>query len=407
MMQRTILMDQNGDQLRLAVIEDNELVELFVEGDDRESLIGNIYMGRADNVLPGMQAAFVDIGLEKNGFLSTEDSPLNQLNKPLKPGNELMVQVVKQPDGDKGPRLTTSITLPGRALVLLPTLSHVSISKKIDDELERARLRELARAICPQGMGLIIRTAAMGADERTLKADVDELVEQWRAIADSAPYRKAPALLYQTPGLIDRSIRDMLLPDVEALVIQGAGLYERVMQSAASVSDSLVEKLKLHTSDTPLFSLYSVDSQAEKALNRKVWLDSGGYLIFDYAEALTVIDVNSGKFVGKQSLSQTVYVTNREAAVEIAKQLRLRDIGGIVIIDFIDMDKPEQKQELLSLFAAELRRDRSKTHLIGMTGLGLVELTRKKLTNSMVGARAVCPVCKGSGRVDAKKRERA
>lgn len=414
-MQKRILLDQRSDQVRLAVLEDGELCELYIEKPERTSLIGNIYVGRVDNVLQGMQAAFVDIGLEKNGFLSLSDIAIPDAadvgeellhQKQLKPGNELMVQVLKQPGGDKGVRLTCHITLPGRLLVLLPTLHYIGISKKIEDEEERARLRAIAQQLCPEGMGLIIRTAADGASEHAIAEDIGELTAQWRSIAEPARYVKAPALLRANTDLIERSVRDMLIQDVDELLCDGQELYDRARKIALQISAALADKVRPHRSDTSLFSLFRVESQAEKALDRRVWLKSGGYLIFDYAEALTVIDVNSGKFVGKGSLSETIFKTNCEAAVEIIRQLRLRDIGGIVVIDFIDMDEPAQRDQMLNLLRAELKKDRTKTNLLGFTQLGLVEMTRKKLHESMLGARAVCPVCKGSGRVEHKHKEK-
>lgn len=412
-MQKILLYEQSEECARLAVLEDGQLVELYEQREAGDSLIGNLYIGRALNVLPGMQAAFVDIGLDKNGFLSLDDLAVPDMgdalaalpSKPrptLRPGQELMVQVHKQPGGDKGPRLTCNITLPGRVLVLLPTLPYVGISRKIEREQERARLRDLAQRLCPEGMGLIIRTAADGADEQLIEREIRSLLEQWQEVSALARYRKAPSLLKARDDLLSRAVRDMLQPDVNALIVEGES-FARAIELAALNQGKLRSRIVRHDSDVPLFALYRVEAQAQKALDRKVWLGSGGYLIFDYTEAMTVIDVNTGKFTGKASLAQTIEQTNREAAVEIARQLRLRDIGGIVIVDFIDMDEEAQREGLLDCFVAELKKDRTKTNLLGMTRLGLVEMTRKKLGASMLGARAVCPKCHGSGRVERGK----
>lgn len=394
--------------MQLCVIEDGALMEMLVDAEDSGSLLGNIYMGRVDHVLSGMDAAFVDIGAEHNGMLSLTDVSAPNADgekaqpKPraLRPGMEILVQVFKQPGGGKGPRLTQNYALPGRMAVLTPTMDQVSISKKIESAPERDRLKSLARSSCPEGMGLIVRTAADGADDAALRADVSALVDTWREIERVAPHRKAPSLLYQSPSLLHLALRDFMGANVSRLVIEGEDMMGEA-QSLASADQ--LPRIISHHSDIPLFALHRVGAQLEKARHRQVWLPSGGGITIDPTEALTVIDVNSGKFVGSGSLEQTLFQTNCEAAVELCRQLRLRDIGGIVIVDFIDMAEEDHRCGLLNLLENELGKDRMKTNLLGMTKLGLVELTRKKDQSSMLGARATCKVCNGTGRVERKK----
>lgn len=417
-MSKQILIENDAGQTRLALIEDGELAELYIERKGHEKLVGNIYVGRVANILPGMQAAFVDIGLEKNGFLFAGDIQVDKrdfgqdadalerqlsalhIKKMLRPGQEILVQVTKEPGGSKGPRITNNITLPGRLAVLLPTVDYVGISRRIEDEAERARLHALADRIRPDGMGLIMRTAAEGADEQDLARDVNYLVKLWDSIRQHARTSAAPALLHRDLSLINRSVRDMLQNDVERLIVDNAQQYEQARKNAEMLSEAIAQKVTLYEDSEPLFDLYRVDAQAAKALSRRVWLKSGGYLVFDYAEALTVIDVNTGKFVGKHSLSETVFHINCEAACEIARQLRLRDIGGIIVIDFIDMDLPEQREQLIALFRKELKKDRTKTNLVGLTGLGLVEMTRKKIHQPIYKQlQKTCPTCQGGGQI--------
>ncbi len=413
-----LLVECTGDQTRLAIVEDGELAELYIERKGHEKLVGNIYKGRAANVLPGMEAAFVDIGMEKNGFLYAGDILVDKtdfgldsqalerelkslsIRKLLKVGQEILVQVIKEPGGSKGPRLTSHITLPGRLAVLLPTVGYVGISRRIEAEEERARLRALAEALKPQGMGLIIRTAAEGAQEAELERDIHYLTKLWASISQRASATAAPALLHRDVSLVYRAVRDMLVNGVKSLTVDDDAQYALARSTAEMLSPELALKVRHHEGDIPLFEPYRIDAQAEKALLRRVWLKSGGYLVFDYAEALTVIDVNTGKFVGKHSLSDTVFTINCEAVVEIARQLRLRDIGGIIVIDFIDMDRPEQREQLLSLLRKDLKKDRTKTNLVGITELGLVEMTRKKVHQPIhTLLTQPCAVCQGSGRV--------
>ncbi len=417
MAKKQLLLESRGGQTRLALIEDGTLAEMYVERTGQEKLVGNLYVGRVMNVLPGMQAAFVDIGLSKNGFLYAGDIQVDRgilgpdaealdqelrgqsIKKLIKSGQEVLVQVVKEPGGDKGPRLSMNVTLPGRLAVLLPTVKYVGVSRRIESEDERERLRALAEAVKPEGMGLIVRTAAQGVCGEALKRDIEYLARLWASIKDKACFTAAPKLLHRDLSLTHRAVRDMLLPDVDVLAIDGQAAYEDALKNAAMLSPEMKDKV-LRCEGGGLFDANRVNAQVEKALSRRVWLKSGGYLVFDYAEALTVIDVNTGKYVGKKTLSDTVFEINLEAAREIAHQLRLRDIGGIIVIDFIDMDEASHRAALLDLLAAELKRDRTKTNLVGFTGLGLVEMTRKKVHQPLYTALTEpCPECSGGGRV--------
>lgn len=412
-MEKELLVERYGEQTRLAVLEDGELRELYLENEEREKLVGSIYAGRVMNVLPGMQAAFVDIGLGKNGFLHTGDilggkslgADADRLEASLKthsirdllrPGQQIPVQVTKEPGGAKGPRLSGNITLPGRLAVLLPTVSYTGVSRKIESEEHRARLARLAEQIRPGGMGLILRTAAEQADEEEIRQDVEYLRGLWEDIARRAAYTAAPALLHRDMGLIGWALRDMLLPDVRTMKVDGRETYEAVLAGAGPLAD----KVCLYQGEIPLFDLYRVDTRLEHALRRKVWLDSGGYLVIDHTEALTAIDVNTGKYVGKNCLEDTIFALNCEAAAEIVRQLRLRDIGGIIVIDFIDMEDPGQREALVQKLRQELKKDRTRTNVVGLTGLGLLEMTRKKVYQPLhTLLNEPCPLCQGSGRI--------
>jgi len=411
---KDILIETESGQTRLALLEDGELSEYYVERKGQEKLAGNIYLGRAANILPGMQAAFVDIGLEKNAFLHAGDILVdncdreaiqNRLGNPsiknmLKPGQEIMVQVIKEPGGTKGPRISSHVTLPGRLAVLLPTVEYIGISRRIEEEGERARLKDIAESLRPAGMGLIVRTAAIGSDENDLRQDVESLIRLWDSICQRASHSTSPALIHRDESLVYRSVRDMLSDDVRALYVDSKEQYQAAYETAGMLSPELQGRVMLYREDEPLFDKYRVDAQFSKAASRHVWLKSGGYLVIDHTEALTVIDVNTGKFVGSRSLSETILKINCEAATEIARQLRIRDVGGIIIIDFIDMESEEDREKLLAHLKQLLKNDRTKTNLVGLTGLGLVEMTRKKVHQPIhTQLSRQCPECQGSGMI--------
>ena len=413
-MNKEILVDASGYSTRVAVVEDGSPVELYVEQEGTERLVGNIYKGKVQNVLPGMQAAFVDIGLERNAFLYAgdivlSDDPDDELDTKvtdsknirdlLKSGQTIVVQVAKDPVGTKGARVTTHITLAGRSLVLMPTMDYVGVSRRIDKDDERTRLRKILNEIKPQGMGVIVRTASAGKTREMFEEDLESIKNLYADIEKKAKTVKAPALLHAEQSLLYRTVRDLLMKDVDRVFVNDAAAYDRLKEIADVMAPKLKARILLKESEA-LFDRYETESKIDKALSRKVWLKSGGYVIIDRTEALTCIDVNTGKFVGKDNLEKTITATNCEAAVEIAKQLRLRDIGGIIIIDFIDMEKESNRQNVLNTLKNALKDDHTRSHVFGFTHLGLVEMTRKKTGRAISDTvQQICPYCNGDAKV--------
>ncbi len=417
-MRKEILVTVDIDQTRAAVLEDGQLVELYIEQPVHQRLVGNIYKGKVENVLPGMQAAFVDIGLERNAFLYVDDAqpgredPEGEEGSPragrrptikelVRTGQDILVQVAKEPIGTKGARVTRNITLPGRFLVLMPQVDYIGISRRITDEQERERLKRIAQAVKPEGMGLIVRTVAEGAGEDELAHDAAFLARHWQQIAARAREAKAPALVHHDQGLIHRLVRDVLDDTVSLFLVDQREAYDTAAEVVELHAPALRDRIKLYTrGDQTLFDYYGVEMEIEKAMRKRVWLKSGGYIIIDQTEALTAIDVNTGKFVGSTNLADTVFKTNLEAAREIARQLRLRDIGGIIIIDFIDMDRADHQQQVIQALEEELKRDRTRANILGLTQLGLLEMTRKKSRQNLDEALTrPCPHCEGRGKV--------
>ncbi|MBR6824378.1 MAG: Rne/Rng family ribonuclease [Firmicutes bacterium] len=410
-MYREMLIQMNDDMASVAVMEDHQLAETYLEKWQEHHLIGNIYKGRVENVLPGMQAAFVDIGLQKNSFLYVEDAlPPRYMNDPdsverhqieavLKHNQEVLVQIFKEPLGNKGARVTMYPTLPGRFLVLMPQGDYVAVSRRIESEADRNRLKELVGGMLPDEMGAIVRTVALQATEEEIAEDLRGLLKLWRRIQARAVKVSAPGLVHRDIDMLERVIRDANGEDLNRIVVDSQETYEHVQGIIQRVAPSLKVQIVVREGED-IFASFGVYDQINKALSRKVWLKSGGYVIFDQTEALMAVDVNTGKYVGETDLNRTVLKTNIEAAVEVARQLRLRNIGGIVIIDFIDMDDDESKQKLLTVLEEELKKDRTRVTLLGLTQLGLVELTRKKVGHSLSSAvERECPVCDGKGRV--------
>ncbi len=419
-MRKEIIVDINPYQTRVVLTEDGVPNEVLIERRGKERLVGNIYIGKVQNVLPGMQAAFVDIGLERNAFLYAGDiqldksdfsftnsenevklPPVGNIKDMVKSGQEIMVQVVKEPVGTKGARITTHITLPGRTLVLMPTVDYIGVSRRIEDDAERARLKAEIEAIKPAGFGVIVRTAAVGKMRDEFETDVQFLLRLWERIKQKGKLLTPPHLIHGEESLIFRTIRDMFTPDVSRLVINDKEFFEKVQMVAGIISPSLRDKVVLYESVPDMFDQLGLDAAIDKALSHKVWMKNGGYIIIDQTEALTTIDVNTGKYVGNNdNLQETITETNCEAAIEIARQLRLRDISGIIIIDFIDMDEIADKERVLETLQNELKKDRTKSNVLGITQLGLVEMTRKKtrqcISNTM---QSVCPYCGGTGKV--------
>lgn len=390
---------------RVALLENRVPMEVDFETDQEICLVGSIFKGRVENVLPGIEAAFVDVGVGRNAFLYVNDvlsdraGRARSIREMLRPGEEIIVQVAKDPLGNKGPRVTMRVNLPGRFLVLMPTVNHVGVSRRIEDEEERGRLKDAVMSLRPPGMGVIVRTAARDMSEEVLGEDLRMLNELWQDIRKRAAISAAPALLYRECGLLPRLIRDMFTEEVDRMVVDSSIAFKQVHTLLDTVNPALRNRVYLEEKED-IFADYNVTQEINKALQRRVWLRCGGYLIFDQAEALTVIDVNTGKFTGRKDLEDTVFKTNLDAAVEIARQLRLRNLGGIIIIDFIDMASESHQEKVLEVFTEEIKKDRRRTHVMGLTRLGLVELTRKKVHPSlseMLLTRCTC--CNGLGKV--------
>ncbi len=411
---KEIVIDVALEGKRVAVLENGELVEFYIESPGTERLVGNIYKGKVSSVLPGMQAAFIDIGHDKNAFLyiddavaDDDDEEYHEINKVsieqlLKPGQTITVQVVKEPIETKGPRVTTQVTLPGRHLVLLPNADYIGISRRISSDKERSRLRKFAEEVKPNGMGLIVRTASEGKTLEDFKSDVDFLVKQWKKVKRSEKVGRVPRCIHKDLSLVHKTVRDLFTQDIDHLVINDYKEYKSVLGVVDMLSQKLKSRVIHYTRDEEVFDRYNVNPQLKKALARKVWLSCGGYIIIDKTEALTVIDVNTGKYVGNVNLEKTVLKTNIEAANEIAKQLRLRDIGGIIVIDFIDMEVRGHQREVINTLKQALDKDKTKSIVVGMTGLGLIEMTRKKVRPGLNAFMTTdCPYCEGTGTITA------
>lgn len=413
-MKREMILERVRTQVRLAVLEDGRLCELYCERGERTKLTGNIYVGRVQNVLPGMNAAFVDIGLNKNAFLYAGDICLDgadreklqdrlcerRIEKMLRPGEMMIVQVSKEAGGSKGPRVSGSISLPGRLSVLIPNLKYAGVSKKIENEAERERLFHIARRLSERcGAGVIIRTAGEGATEAEFETDYERLLALWKTIENEGRHAVKPKLIQSGGSLSLRAVRDMLDEDVDSIRTDDEALYRELQAYGLALAPALADRIALCKMETPLFDLLRVDRQFEAAFERQVYLKSGGTLVIDETEALTVIDVNTAKFTGKRELSDTIFRLNCEAAEEIARQVRLRDAGGIIIIDFIDMESEAERQEILERLRAAFRNDSNRVNVLGMTALGLVEMTRKKARIPLAKQyMRSCTACRGSGR---------
>ncbi len=414
---RKILISALTKEVRIAILEDDKLVEFYVERKGSRGIVGNIYKGKVVKIVPAVQAAFIDIGISQKAFLYVKDAVNYEFDEELfeleaaeielppiedivYPGEELIVQVSKEPLGTKGPRVTLNLTIPGHYLILLPNTDRIGISRKIEDEDERKRLETIAKKIKPEGYGLIIRTAAQGAEEEDLREDVEYLFKVWKGLERKASTKPPPALLYQDLEIVPKILRDLLTEDVDEVIIDASSEFSRAKNFVEAFIPKLVNRLKHYTGDIPIFEKYGVESAIEKALSRKVYLPEGGYIVIDETEALVSIDVNSGKFRKSKGLEDTAFRVNVSAAKEIARQLRLRDIGGIIVIDFIDMKDQKHKEELLNVLNEELSRDRARTKIVSMSDLGLVEMTRKRVKKSLGKSLTMaCPYCEGRGRV--------
>ncbi|MBM3460210.1 MAG: Rne/Rng family ribonuclease, partial [Armatimonadetes bacterium] len=415
---KEILINVDDRETRIAVLEHGRLVELHVEREER--VVGGVYKGRVVNVLAGMDCAFVDIGLERNAFLYVGDilfddprsggggggQGVRRTSRDVKirdltrPGQELLLQVVKGPRGTKGARVSTRISIPGRYLVLMPDGDHLGVSRKVDDVRERDRLRRIAEQLQPKGFGLIIRTEAEGRTEEELRQDLDYLLSTWKTISDRNRRQPAPVVLHKDLGLILKTLRDLFGSDTDRLVVDSAEEYDKIMDTLQQLAPDLVDRVVLYDEPEPLFLRYNVEEEIERLLRRKVWLKNGAYLLIDTTEALTTIDVNTGKFVGTSSLAETILRTNLDAVDEIARQLRLRDIGGMIVLDFIDMSASRDRQLVMRALETAFRRDRTRTKIAHISPLGLVEMTRKRTQENVTDVMThPCPYCQGRGRV--------
>ncbi len=407
-MNEQILINVTPQETRVALTEQGAVQELHVERDSSRGLVGNVYLGRVCRVLPGMQSAFVEIGLARAAFLHVADiwSARNDegterpIERILSEGQTLLVQVVKDPIGSKGARLSTQVSIAGRLLVYLPQDPHIGISQRIEDEAEREQLREKLHALIPPGEtgGFIVRTVAEAATESELRADIEYLVTLWKQIQQAAQTAAAQSVLYQDLSLATRVLRDLVTDSTERIIVDSRETFEKLTAFASRYTRQALPILEYYTGERPLFDLFAVEDEIEKALARRVDLKSGGYLIIDQTEALTTIDVNTGGFVSGRSFDDTIFKTNLEASLAIARQLRLRNLGGIIIVDFIDMESQEHRDAVLAEFCKALARDRTRVTVNGFSQLGLVEMTRKRTRESLAHVLCeACPVCDGRG----------
>lgn len=414
-MSAELLINVTPSETRVAMIEAGLLQEVHIERESRRGIVGNIYKGKVSRVLPGMQAAFVDIGLDKAAFLHASDIvphtecvaenekkqfQVRDIAELVRQGQDLVVQVVKDPLGTKGARLTTDITLPSRYLVFMPGAAHVGVSQRIDDEAERDRLKKTVLPYCDENGGFIIRTAAEGADSEELAQDAAFLKRLWNKINERRGKYKTKSMLYGEIGLAQRILRDFVGTEISRIQVDSRLAFDTLLEFTAEFVPNLTDKLELYNGDKPIFDMYDTENEVQRSLDRKVELKSGGYLIIDQTEAMTTVDINTGAFVGRRNLEETIFNTNIEATQAIARQLRLRNLGGIIIIDFIDMLEDEHRRRVIQSLELALSKDRVKTNINGFTQLGLVEMTRKRTRESIEHVLCSgCPTCKGRGSV--------
>jgi ribonuclease G len=431
-MTKELVINTTSHETRVALLENGHIAELYIERVRERGIVGNIYKGRVIRVLPGMQAAFVDIGLEKAAFLYVADvldevkamaryidegesgdnlaegeetgpPALPPIEDLLQEGQEILAQVAKEPIGTKGARITSHISLPGRHLVYMPTVDHVGISRRIENEEEKERLRALIENIKPEGSGFIVRTASEGKSEEDLRADMEFLSGLWQEICALKRRNPAPCLIYSDLDVISKVLRDILTEDVRRIVVDSKREYDKIVRFIETFMPNLSFTIELYQEPEPVFDAFGLEVEIARALGRKVWLKSGGYIIIEQTEALTAIDVNTGRYVGKHNLEDTILKTNLEAVKEVAFQLRLRNLGGLIIIDFIDMEKEAHREKVHSAFEEALRGDRAKTNILKISELGLVEMTRKRVRENLMRTLCEpCPYCEGKGYVKSR-----
>src|SRR5262245_47032944 len=432
-MTKEMIVSSNGHETMVAILEDDLVAEIFVERERQRGVVGNVYKGRVSKVLPGMQSSFIDIGLERDGFLYVAEviDTLEEFDKLeagdddekgggaskreearqqakiedlLKEGQEILVQVVKEPLGTKGARLTSHVTMPGRFLVFMPTVDHIGVSRKIESREERSRLRGIVREFREaHGFtgGVIIRTAAASRPKEDIVSDLDAFHAIWTGIRQKMESSRAPAVVYQEQSLVSKLLRDLLTEDFQAIKIDNAQEYQRVLELVHRILPTLAPRVKLYSKPFPIFDEYGVQAEIDKALKSKVWLKSGGSIVINQTEALVAIDVNTGRYVGKKSsgrLEDTIVKTNLEAVKEIVRQIRLRDLGGIIVLDFIDMEEKKNRQKVLQAVEQELKKDRSPSKALQVSDFGLIIITRKRVKQSLERTLTdPCPYCAGSG----------
>lgn len=424
---REIVVNAEPWQTRVAILEDSQLVEYMIERPEQRRIVGDVYKGKVTAILPGIQAAFLDIGLEKGAFLHVSDLSVDPdalepddddagngggggsrarrdaakrvpIEEQLKKGDELLVQVMKEPIGTKGPRVTAQISLPGRFVVLMPDVDHVGVSRKIEDRNERSRLRQIIQAHRPKGSGVITRTVGMGEPEEAFANDISYLHTTWQKIQKEAERKSAPCHLHRDMTLTTGLIRDMFSESFDRLIVDDQGEYDEILEYVESISPDLADRIELYEDENPIFDVFEIEPEIEKALHRKVWMKKGGYLCIDEAEALIAIDINTGRFKGKSDQEETIFRCNMEAAREVPRQLRLRDIGGIVVIDFIDMAVEENRAAVLEELRRHLKKDRARSKTFAISELGLVEMTRQRVRPATSSYYSVtCKQCGGSG----------
>src|SRR5438067_6672581 len=442
-MTKEMIVSSNGHETMVAILEEDLVAELFVERERQRGTVGNVYKGRVSKVLPGMQSSFIDIGLERDGFLyvadvvdtidefdklssddeeegggngggaprgrperDRQDRPQQKIEELLKEGQEIVVQVVKEPLGTKGARLTSHVTMPGRFLVFMPTVDHVGVSRKIESREERSRLRGIVREFRDaHGFtgGVIIRTAASGRPKEDILGDLEAFHKIWTEMRQRNESSRAPAVLYREQSIVSRLLRDLLTEDYQAIRIDNATEYQRVVELVERIMPNLAPKVKLYSKPYPIFDEYGVQAEIDKALKSKVWLKSGGSIVINQTEALVAIDVNTGRFVGKKTvgkLEDTITRTNLEAVKEIVRQIRLRDLGGIIVLDLIDMEERKNRQRVMTALQQELVHDRAPSKILSINDFGLVAITRKRVKQSLERTLcSPCPYCTGAGMV--------
>ncbi|MBN1543243.1 Rne/Rng family ribonuclease [candidate division KSB1 bacterium] len=421
-MDKKIIINVSIGETRIAILENSTLVELFYERPENERMLGNIHFGRVAKVVKGMQAAFIDIGQKQDAFLHFSDigdnfAQFNALldlteepnrrrrghflnDPPLRQGQPILVQVTKEPIANKGARVTTNLTLPGRYLVLLPFTSMIGVSRKITNRRERRRLKDVGSKMTQKGFGLVIRTISEHKEENDLLSDYDALMKSWHLMVKQIKKEQPPSLVFKDVGMLSSVVRDLFTADITRMVVDSSKMHRQIVRYLKDVSPAMVDRVELYRKKVPIFDEYNIENEISKSLARKVWLKSGGYIFFDHTEALTAIDINSGRFMGKRDHDANSLKINLEAAKEIARLLRLRDIGGIIIIDFIDMVEEKNRKKLQQEFERELLNDRAQYSVAPLSPFGIIEMTRERVRpNLLFTISEACPACMGTGRI--------